>query len=82
MGGGNLIRSDFDRSENCYLVGGMNVWWGEGQKFGGGGIFPGVGGITKFFASGGDSPHPPPVGKTLMGGISFDGGGGFKKIMG
>ena len=22
LGGGNLMRSDFDRSENCYLVGG------------------------------------------------------------
>ena len=34
LGGVNLMRNDFDRSENCYLVGGMNLWLG-------GGIFPG-----------------------------------------
>ena len=43
LGGGNLTRSNFDHSENCYLVGvgggGMNLQWGGGwggQKFGGG----------------------------------------------
>ena len=49
LGGGNLMRSNFDHSENCYLVGGMNLWWVGRQKFGGrkstgGGIFPGGGG--------------------------------------
>ena len=32
LGGGNLTRSDFDCSENFYLVGGINLWWEE-QKF-------------------------------------------------
>ena len=35
LGGGNLTRSNFDHSENCYLVGvgggggggGRNIWW-------------------------------------------------------
>ena len=38
LGGGNLTRSDFDRSENYHLVGEMNLWWRE-QKFVGGGFF-------------------------------------------
>ena len=67
MAGGNLRRSDFDRSENCYLVGGNELLMGEGggQKFGEGestgGIFPGGGeGVSKFLAIGGDAPPPPP----------------------
>ena len=48
-GGGNLKRIDFNRSENCHLVGrrmGTKIWWG------GGGIFPGGGGggMGKFLA--------------------------------
>ena len=60
LGGENLTRSDFDHSENCYLVEGMNLWWGRGgQKFGGGEST--VGGMSKFLASGGrlPLPHPP-----------------------
>ena len=65
LGGGNLTRSNFDHSENCYLVGvGMNLWFGGDlveweQKFGWGGR------MSKFSASGGILP---PVGKTLISG--------------
>ena len=31
IGGGNLMRNDFDYSENCYLVGGKNLG-GEGNE--------------------------------------------------
>ena len=39
LGGGYLKRSDFDSLENCYLVKGKNIWWGEGKNLvaGGGG---------------------------------------------
>ena len=45
LGGGNLMRSNFDHSENCYLVGGNEPLVAGEQKFGegGGGIFPGGG---------------------------------------
>ena len=50
LGVGNLTRSDFDYSENCYLVGGMNLWDLVGDEFGGGGgVYWGV-----FFLAGGD----------------------------
>ena len=55
--------------ENCYLVGGMNLWWERNKtlrRWGGGAywgvIFPGRG-MRKFLASLGDCV--PPVGKTL-----------------
>ena len=71
LGGGNLTRSDFDHSENYYLVegneplvgggwggGGGTKIWGEGRLLGGRGFFL-LGGV-------GFSPaHLPPVGKTL-----------------
>ena len=59
LGGGNLTRSNFDHSENCYLVGGD-------KNLVGGGIFPGGGGMSKFLAGGGGLPPSPPVGKTLF----------------
>ena len=38
----------------------------EGESTGGGGIFPGGGGMGRFLASVGGTPPPsPPVGKTL-----------------
>ena len=59
LGGGNLMRSNFDHSENCYLVrGGMNLWWGRnknvvGRESTGGWEFLLVGGgVIKFSASG------------------------------
>ena len=61
LGGVNLTRNDFDRSENCYLVGGMNLWWGGFFLVGKGG-----GGMSKFLISGGESPPSPLVGKTLQ----------------
>ena len=47
LGGGNLTRSNFDHSENCYLVGGneplvgggTNILWGGSLLGGGGGDF-------------------------------------------
>ena len=69
LGGESLTRSDFDCSENCYLVGGMNLWWGRGggggrQEFGGVGVYWGgfflVLGMSKFSVSGGESPPPNP----------------------
>ena len=66
LGGGNLPRSNFDHSENCYLVrGGDEPLVGGGkQTFCRGGVYWGgfflVGeGMSKFSASGGDSSHPP-----------------------
>ena len=47
LGGGNLTRSNFDHSENCYLVGGTKIWWGEST--GGGGGFFMVGGNEQIF---------------------------------
>ena len=49
-GGGNLMRSNFDHSENCYLVGGNRDFVGASLL---GGIFPGAGEMSKFSASGG-----------------------------
>ena len=37
--------------------GGVKIWWG------GGGFFR-WGGMSKFLVGGGDSPHPPAVGKS------------------
>ena len=59
LGGGNLTRSNFDNSENCYLVEGGNK-----PLVGGGGDFSGGREMSKFSASGG--PPIPPVGKTLL----------------
>ena len=40
LGGGNLVRNDFDHLENCYVVGGNEPFVGREQKFvGGGGDF-------------------------------------------
>ena len=61
--GGIFTRSYFGRSENCYLVRGGDKNLVGGVYWGRGGIFPG-GGMSKFLASGGDSPISP-VGKTL-----------------
>ena len=55
MGGGNLTRSDFDRSENCYLVVVVVVgaWgrlgWGLGEV-GGGGVGEVGGGDEQIFS--------------------------------
>ena len=55
LGVGNLTRSDFDCSENCYLVGEMNLWW-EGNLVGAGestgAYFSWWEGMSKFSASG------------------------------
>ena len=40
------------------------IFSGREQKFGGGGIFPGAGGMSKVLA-GGETPPIPPVAKTL-----------------
>ena len=40
------------------------IFGGREQKFGGGGIFPGAGGMSKVLAGEGTPPIPP-VGKTL-----------------
>ena len=61
LGGQNLTRSNFDHSENCYLVGGGEdepLLRGE-QNWGGGGIFPGRGEMSTFLASGGGTPPIP-----------------------
>ena len=70
LGGGNLTRSDFDRSENYYLVEGneplVGGGWGRGeQKFGGKGVYWGGGdfscweGMSKVLASGRELPPIP-----------------------
>ena len=65
LGGGNLTRSDFDRSENYYLAGEMNLWWEE-QKFVRGGFFLVGGEWANIWLVRGTHPSPiPPVGKTL-----------------
>ena len=71
LSGRNLTRSNFDHSENCYLVGGNEPLVGGEQTFGGGGgsllggIFPGGGGgMSRFLASwggGGGGRLPPPI---------------------
>ena len=55
LGGGNLMRSDFDHWENCYLVGGNEHLVGGTKIFleGGGG-----GRMSKFSASGGGGGTP------------------------
>ena len=58
IGGGNLTKSNFDHSENCYLEGGNEPLVGGVYC---GGIFPGgEGGMSKFSISGWDSPLIPP----------------------
>ena len=75
LGGGNLMRNDFDSSENYYLLGewtfgggNKNLVVGRGESTQGGGeifFLVGGGGMSKFLASGGDPPIPP-VGKALL----------------
>ena len=65
-GGGNLRRS-----ENCYLVGGIFLWWGEKvwweECIVEGWIFPDdTGRMTNFQLVGGGLPSSPPVGKTPL----------------
>ena len=53
-------------NENCYLAGGIILWWGEIKMWwqeSTGGVFL-VGEVSKFSASGG-TPLYPLVGKTL-----------------
>ena len=69
IGWWNLTRSDFDCSENCFLVGGRREEGGNknlmgGVCWGGEGDFSWWGGISKFLASGGKEFSP--VGKTLI----------------
>ena len=56
--------------ENCYLVegGGVKLSWGDKYLLGKstGETFPGGGGISKFWASGGGTHLIPPVKKTLL----------------
>ena len=64
LGGGSLMRSDFDCLENCYLVVGERTYgWGGGQKFGGGsllgGISPGSGERANFWLVGVGGGLPP-----------------------
>ena len=58
LGGGNLTRTNFDHSENCYLVGGNEPLVG-GRESTGGEFFL-VGGMSKFSASGGGGPPLSP----------------------
>ena len=84
-----LMRSDFDCSENCYLVGGGEEEGGNEPLVGGGkqkfgGEFFLVGEVSKISTSGKTlSPPPPfpepPVGKTLQV-VPKNSNGHFRKI--
>ena len=60
------MRGNFDHSENCYLVGEMNLLWGGDKNLVGWNFFWWGGRMSKFSAIGGGlPPHSPPAGKTL-----------------